>query len=84
MEQIVVNYTQDQIDTLMTDLKGYYSNIISPLTKEWLFATSCCLDMCEIRKLYLYKWVLKNQINYDILTIEELNYIVDDVKEIIY
>ena len=37
-------------------------------------------NICLLKELFLYRWAIDGQINYNLLTLEELNYLVQKIK----
>ncbi len=80
-EAVIVNYTQDQIDEVICSLNGLYTNLTGVLAKNWLYSVPC-VDICLLKEVFLYRWALDGQLDTNLLTTEELNYIVQKVENI--
>jgi hypothetical protein len=81
MDAVIVNYTQDQINSTLNSLNILYSNLANNLLSNRKFSIGC-VDILFLAEVFLYRWALDGQLNYDLLTIEELNDIVNKVKDI--
>lgn len=81
-ENVIVNYTQDEINEVICSLNGLYTDLTGILAKQWLYSVPC-VDMCILKEVFLYRWSLNGQIDTNVLSTEELNYIVDRVNNIV-
>jgi hypothetical protein len=81
-ENVIVNYSQEQIDEIICSLNGLYTDLTGVLAKQWLYSIPC-VDMCLLKEVFLYRWALDGQLNINLLSTEELNYIVDRVNNIV-
>lgn len=81
-ENVIVNYTQDEINEVICSLNGLYTDLTGILAKQWLYSVPC-VDMCILKEVFLYRWALNGQIDTNVLSTEELNYIVDRVNNIV-
>lgn len=79
MEAVIVNYTQTDIDNAICGLNAYYVKLTDKLTKKWLYSVPC-VDIVLLKELFLYRWAIDGQIDYNLLTLEELNYLVQKIK----
>ena len=81
VENVIVNYSQTDIDDVICDLNGLYTDLTGVLAKQWLYSIPC-VDMCLLKEVFLYRWAIDGQLDTNLLTIEELNYIVDRINSI--
>ena len=81
MDAVIVNYTQDQINSTLNSLNVLYSNLANKLLTNRKFSIGCT-DVLFLAEVFLYRWALDGQLDYNLLTIEELNDIVNKVKDI--
>jgi hypothetical protein len=81
MDAVIVNYTQDQINSTLSSLNVLYSNLANKLLTNRKYSIGCT-DVLFLAEVFMYRWALDGQLNYDLLTIEELNDIVNKVKDI--
>lgn len=81
VENVIVNYTQDDIDDIVCNLNGLYTDLTGVLAKQWLYSIPC-VDMCLLKEVFLYRWAIDGQLDTNLLTAEELNYIVDRINNI--
>jgi hypothetical protein len=81
MDAVIVNYTQDQINSTLNSLNVLYSNLANKLLTNRKYSIGCT-DVLFLAEVFMYRWALDGQLNYDLLTIEELNDIVNKVKDI--
>lgn len=80
-DAVIVNYTQAQINSTLSNLNVLYSNLANKLLTKRKYSIGCA-DVLFLSEVFLYRWALDNQLNYDLLTIEELNDIINKVKDI--
>jgi hypothetical protein len=80
-DAVIVNYTQDQINSTLSSLNVLYSNLANKLLTNRKYSIGCT-DVLFLAEVFMYRWALDGQLNYDLLTIEELNDIVNKVKDI--
>lgn len=81
VENVIVNYTQDDIDDIVCNLNGLYTDLTGVLAKQWLYSIPC-VDMCLLKEVFLYRWAIDGQLDTNLLTTEELNYIVERINNI--
>jgi len=82
MDAVIVNYTQDQINSTICSLDVLYTNLTDKLLKYRKYSIGC-IDVLFLKEVFLYRWAIDGQIDYNVLTIEELNDIVNKIKDII-
>jgi hypothetical protein len=83
MDAVIVNYTQDQINSTLSSLNVLYSNLANGLLANRKYSIGCT-DVLFLAEVFLYRWALDGQLDYNLLTIEELNDIVNKVKDITF
>lgn len=81
VENVIVNYSQADIDEVICNLNGLYTDLTGVLAKQWLYSIPC-VDMCLLKEVFLYRWAIDGQLDTNLLTIEELNYIVERINNI--
>jgi len=81
MDAVIVNYTQDQINSTLSSLNVLYSNLANGLLTNRKYSIGCT-DVLFLAEVFMYRWALDGQLDYNLLTIEELNDIVNKVKDI--
>lgn len=81
VENVIVNYTQDDIDDIVCNLNGLYTDLTGVLAKQWLYSIPC-VDMCLLKEVFLLRWAIDGQLDTNLLTTEELNYIVERINNI--
>jgi hypothetical protein len=54
---VTVNYTQEELDDLLSRLDNKYNTYICKLAKKNLYKIGVC-DMELLKELFLYKWSL--------------------------
>ena len=80
-DAVIVNYTQDQMNSIISDLSVLYVNLANNFLNFKRYSIGCPkLDI--LKEIFLYRWALDGQIDYDVLEIEELNDIVNRVKDL--
>ena len=81
MDAVIVNYTQEQIDSIIYSLDVLYTTLTDKLLKYRKYSIGCT-DVLFLKEVFLYKWAIDGQIDYDVLSIEDLNDIVNKIKDI--
>jgi hypothetical protein len=81
VENVIVDYNQSQIDDVICELNGLYTDLSGVLAKQWLYSVPC-IDMCLYREVFLLRWAIDGQLDTNLLSTEELNYIVDRINNI--
>lgn len=81
VENVIVNYTQDDIDDVICNLNGLYTDLTGVLAKQWLYSIPC-VNICLLKEVFLYRWAIDGQLDINLLTTEELNYIVERINNI--
>ena len=81
VENVIVNYTQDDIDDIVCNLNGLYTDLTGVLAKQWLYSIPC-VDMCLLKEVFLLRWAIDGQLDTNLLTAEELNYIIERINNI--
>lgn len=81
VENVIVNYTQNDIDDIVCNLNGLYTDLTGVLAKQWLYSIPC-VDMCLLKEVFLLRWAIDGQLDTNLLTTEELNYIVERINNI--
>lgn len=80
-ESVIVNYSQSDIDDVICNLNSLYTDLSGILAKQWLYSIPC-VDMCLLKEVFLYRWAIDGQLDTNLLTTEELNYIVERINNI--
>lgn len=81
VENVIVNYSQTDIDEVICNLNGLYTDLTEVLAKQWLYSIPC-VDICLLKEVFLYRWAIDGQLNTNLLTTEELSYIVERINSI--
>jgi len=81
VENVIVNYSQTDIDDVICDLNSLYTDLTGVLAKQWLYSVPC-IDMCLLKEVFLLRWAIDGQLDTNLLSTEELNYIVDRINSI--
>lgn len=80
-DAVIVNYTQSQMNCIISDLSCLYTNLANNFLTFKKYSIGCSkLDV--LKEVFLYRWALDGQIDYEVLEIEELNDIVNRVKNL--
>lgn len=81
VENVIVNYSQTDIDEVICNLNGLYTSLTEVLAKQWLYSIPC-VDICLLKEVFLYRWAIDGQLNTNLLTTEELSYMVERINSI--
>ena len=81
MDAVIVNYTQSEIDSVICKLDWLYTTLEIKLLNYRKYSIGC-QDTMVLKEIFLYRWAIDKQIDYNVLTIEELNDIVNKIKDI--
>ena len=81
VENVIVNYSQTDIDNVICDLNGLYTDLTGVLAKQWLYSVPC-INMCLLKEVFLLRWAIDGQLDTNLLSTEELNYIIDRINSI--
>ena len=81
-DAVIVNYTQDQINSTICSLDVLYTNLADKLLKYRKYSLGCA-NVDALKEVFLYRWAIDGQIDYNVLTIEGLNDIVNRIKDIV-
>lgn len=81
MDAVIVNYTQDEMNSIISNLSVLYVNLANNFLNFKRFSIGCS-KLDALKEIFLYRWALDGQIDYDVLEIEELNDIVNRVKDL--
>jgi len=82
MDAVIVNYTQDQINSTICSLDVLYTNLTDKLLNYRKYSIGCP-NVDALKEVFLYRWAIDGQIDYNVLTIEGLNDIVNRIKDIV-
>lgn len=80
-ENVIVSYSQEEINDIICNLNGLYTDLTSALTKQWLYALPC-VNIPLLKEVFLYRWAIDGQLDANLLSTEELSNLVQKINNL--